>query len=148
MEVKPGLWDPQKCPFPLNRGVLSIEVTVTKIMWTFFRHQIFVSLEWRCPLNRGVPMERFHCSRDKQNRKSERKRKKILQGLGEKGLLSPVHIWVPRLFLLPRAIPRACFSHRSFRQEQTTGCSRSRCTIGSWGMSSCCGKGVSTVCKR
>ena len=85
MEVKPGLWDPQKCPFPLNRGVLSIEVTVTKIMWTFFRHHIFVSLEWRCPLNRGVPMERFHCSRDKQNRKNERKRKKAFRDWERKG---------------------------------------------------------------
>ena len=49
MEVKTGLWDPQKCPFPLNRGVLSIEVTDTKIMRTFFWDQLL------CPLNGGVP---------------------------------------------------------------------------------------------
>ena len=36
-------------PFPLNRGVPSIEVTDTKIMWTFLRDQIL------CPLNGDVP---------------------------------------------------------------------------------------------
>ena len=49
MEVKTVLWDPQNCPFPLNRGVLSIEVTDTKIMGTFFGDQLL------CPLNGGVP---------------------------------------------------------------------------------------------
>ena len=38
-----------KCPFPLNRGVHTIELTNTKIMRTFFRDQIL------CPLNGDVP---------------------------------------------------------------------------------------------
>ena len=45
-----------KCPFPLNRGVPSTEVTNTKIRWPFFRDQIL------CPLNGDVPKEGFHCS--------------------------------------------------------------------------------------
>ena len=36
-------------PFPLNRGVPSIEVSDTKIMWAFYRDQSL------CPLNEGVP---------------------------------------------------------------------------------------------
>ena len=39
----------KKCPFPLNRGVHSIEVTNTKTMGTFFRDLIL------CPLNGGIP---------------------------------------------------------------------------------------------
>ena len=50
----------KKCPFPLSRAVPSKEVINTKIMWAFFQDQI-LSPEWRCPLNRGVPNERFHC---------------------------------------------------------------------------------------
>ena len=42
-----GFGTQKKCPFALNRGVPSIEVTNTKIMWTFFRDR---SLR---PLNRG-----------------------------------------------------------------------------------------------
>ena len=38
----------EKCPFPLNRDIPSIEVTNTKIMWTYFWDQIL------CPPNRGV----------------------------------------------------------------------------------------------
>ena len=38
-----------RCPFRLNRCVPSIEVTDTKIKWTFFRDQIL------CPLIGGVP---------------------------------------------------------------------------------------------
>ena len=38
-----------------RKSVPSIEVTNTKIMSTFFRDQIL------CPLNGGVPKERFHC---------------------------------------------------------------------------------------
>ena len=41
--------NPQKCPFPLYRGVTSLELTNTMIMWTFFWRQIL------CPLNGGVP---------------------------------------------------------------------------------------------
>ena len=44
-----GFGTQKKCPFPLNRGVPSIKLTNTKIMWTFFQDQIL------CPLNRGVP---------------------------------------------------------------------------------------------
>ena len=51
----------KKCPFPLSRAVPSKEVINTKIMWAFFQDQI-LSPEWRCPLNRGVPIERFHCT--------------------------------------------------------------------------------------
>ena len=42
-----GFGTQKKCPFALNRGVPSIEVTNTKIMWTFFRDR---SLR---PLNKG-----------------------------------------------------------------------------------------------
>ena len=45
----------KNCPFSLNRGVPSIEVIDTKIMWKFFLEQIL------CLLNRVVPKERFHC---------------------------------------------------------------------------------------
>ena len=61
MELNPGFGTNTMCPFPLNRGVPSIEVTDTKAMWTFFQDKIVVCPEWRCPLNRGVPKERFHC---------------------------------------------------------------------------------------
>ena len=44
----PGFGTQKTCAFLLNRGVPSIEVTDTKIMWTFFRDQIL------CPLNGGV----------------------------------------------------------------------------------------------
>ena len=52
--LNPGLRG-EKCPFPLNRGVPSIEVIDTKIMRVFFHDQIL------CPLNGGVPKERLHC---------------------------------------------------------------------------------------
>ena len=58
--LKGHLRDQDKCP--LYRGVPSIEVTFIKIVGTFFSFgPKFVSLKWRCPLNRGVPKERFHC---------------------------------------------------------------------------------------
>ena len=63
MEVKPwGFGAQKKCPFPLNRGVRSKEVTNTKIIWRFCRDQIL------CPLNGGVPAwmqvsQRLHCTR-------------------------------------------------------------------------------------
>ena len=40
MEVKTDFQDPEKGPFPRNRGVLLIEVTDTKIMWKFFCEQL------------------------------------------------------------------------------------------------------------
>ena len=43
-----GFGTHKKCPFPLSRGVPSIEVTDSKIMSTFFLDQIL------CPLNGGV----------------------------------------------------------------------------------------------
>ena len=79
MEVKPGLWDPQNFPFPLNRG------NRYKDYGDIFLGPTFVSPEWRCPLNRGVLIRRFHCSRDKQNRKRERKRKKSFRVSRRKG---------------------------------------------------------------
>ena len=54
--LNPSFGTQNKCPFPLNRGVPSMEVTNTKIKWIFFRDQIL------CPLNGGVSKERFHCS--------------------------------------------------------------------------------------
>ena len=54
--LNPSFGTLNTCPFPLNRGVPSIEVTNTKIKWTFFWDQIL------CPLNGDVPKERFHCS--------------------------------------------------------------------------------------
>ena len=77
--VKPGFWDPKKCPFRLNRG------NRYKDYGNIFPEQNFVSREWRCPLNRGALMERFHCSQDKQNQKSERKRKKSFRDWQRKG---------------------------------------------------------------
>ena len=141
MEVKTGLWDPQKCPFPLNRG------NRYKDYENIFLGPTFVSPEWRCPLNRGVLMERFHCSRDKQNRKSERKIKNPSGSRGERAPLPSPRLSSSPVILLPRSIPRACFSYRSFWLEQTTDCSRSRCTIGSWEMSSYRER-ASTNCKR
>ena len=50
MEVKPGIWDSEKkCPFPLNRGVPSTDVTDKKIIRIFAQGQILL------PLSRGVP---------------------------------------------------------------------------------------------
>ena len=48
MEVKSRFRESEKCPSPLNRGV-SIEVTDTKLIWTFFLDQNL------CPFNGGVP---------------------------------------------------------------------------------------------
>ena len=45
-----GFGTHKKCPFPLNRGVPEKEVTITVVMWTFYRDQIL----W--PLNGGVPL--------------------------------------------------------------------------------------------
>ena len=45
------------CPFPLNRGVPSIEVIDTKIVGVFPGTN-FVSLEWKCPESTGVPKAR------------------------------------------------------------------------------------------
>ena len=59
--LNPSFGTKKTCAFPLNRGVPSIEVTGTKTMWMFIRDQIVVSPEWRCPLKRGVPKERFRC---------------------------------------------------------------------------------------
>ena len=56
-----GFGAQKQCPFLLNRGVPRTEVTNTKIMWTFFQDQILR----RCPLNRGVPKERFQCTINK-----------------------------------------------------------------------------------
>ena len=44
-----GFGTQNKCPYPVNRGVPSIEITGTKIMWAFFRDQIL------CPVNGEVP---------------------------------------------------------------------------------------------
>ena len=40
MEVKPGARGLEKCPFPLSRGVPSLEVTNTKILGPFIRGKI------------------------------------------------------------------------------------------------------------
>ena len=110
MEVKPGLWDPQNCPSPLNKG------NRYKDYGDIFLGPTFVSPEWRCPLNRGVLMESFHCSRDKQNRKRDGVREKNPSGSrGERAPLPSPRLSSSPVFLLPRAIPpRACFSYRSF----------------------------------
>ena len=54
-----GLGTQKRCPLALNRGISSLKVTDTKTMWAFFPGPNFVSTEWRCPLNRGVPKERL-----------------------------------------------------------------------------------------
>ena len=48
MEVKPGIWEPEKVSFPLNRNVPSMEATDTKITLNVnkFPGPNFVSPEW------------------------------------------------------------------------------------------------------
>ena len=48
----------QRSPFKIDIG--------TKIMRRFFRYQT-VSPDWKCPLYRGVPKERFRCSKTNLN---------------------------------------------------------------------------------
>ena len=48
----------QRSPFKIDKG--------TKIMRRFFRYQT-VSPDWKCPLYRGVPKERFRCSKTNLN---------------------------------------------------------------------------------
>ena len=46
-KLNPGFRTQKKCPFPLKRGsVPSIDITNTKIMWTFFGDQILCPLDW------------------------------------------------------------------------------------------------------
>ena len=60
MVSKPRFRDPEKVSFlqnrlcPFNRG------NKNKDYVNIFPGPNFVSPEWRCPLNRGVPEERFH----------------------------------------------------------------------------------------
>ena len=63
----PGFGTQKSCPFPLKRGVPSIAVTHSKIMWKFFPGPNFVSPELRCPMNRGFPKERFQCNHVQQS---------------------------------------------------------------------------------
>ena len=85
--LKPGFGIQKKCPFPLNRGVPSIELADTKNVRAavfFFcsgprlcllnrdnEYDVYVNIflgpnslfsERRCPLNGCVPKERFHCN--------------------------------------------------------------------------------------
>ena len=46
--LSPGFRTQRKCPFPLNRGVPSIEAINTKINVNIFPGPNFVSPEWRC----------------------------------------------------------------------------------------------------
>ena len=62
MEVKARFRGPESVPFPLNRGVPSTEVIDKTILYGCFSRTKFVSPEWGCPSNRGVPKERFHCN--------------------------------------------------------------------------------------
>ena len=55
-----GFGTQKKCPFPLNRAVPSISNRY-KNYGNTFPGPNFVSPEWRRPLHRGVPKERFHC---------------------------------------------------------------------------------------
>ena len=48
-KLNPGFGTQKKCFFPLNKSIPSVEVTNTKILWTFFRDQIL------SPLNGAVP---------------------------------------------------------------------------------------------
>ena len=51
----------KKCPFPLNRGVPSTELTDKKIMWIFARGQISHPLDGSVPwIDWGVLMKRFY----------------------------------------------------------------------------------------
>ena len=52
----------KKCPFPLNRGVPSTELTDKKIMWICARGQISSPLDGSVPwIDWGVLMKRFYC---------------------------------------------------------------------------------------
>ena len=51
--LNPGFRTKKTCPFPLNRGVPSIQVTDIKIMWTSFPDQIL------CPLYMGLSLKVF-----------------------------------------------------------------------------------------
>ena len=51
-----GFGTQKKCPFPFKRGGRYKDYV------NIFPGPNFVSLERRCPLNRGVPKERFHCN--------------------------------------------------------------------------------------
>ena len=59
MEVKPGIWEPEKCPFPLNRNVPSMEATDTKITLNVnkFPGPNFVSPEWGFPRGGAFTVE-------------------------------------------------------------------------------------------
>ena len=46
--LNPSFETQKKCPFPLNRGVLSIEVTEERLC-ELFPGTNLVSPEWRCP---------------------------------------------------------------------------------------------------
>ena len=53
--LKPSFRTQKKCPFPLNKGVPSIEYNKYKDYVNIFRDQIL------CPSNGAVSKERFHC---------------------------------------------------------------------------------------
>ena len=57
LRLNPGLGTHKKCPFLVNRGVPSVEVTNTKIHVNIFRRPYFVSPERKCLLNRKVLKE-------------------------------------------------------------------------------------------
>ena len=57
--LNPGFDTQKECPFHLNKGVPSIEVIDTKVIWVFFWDQSL------CPLNRGVPKVPDHISTSK-----------------------------------------------------------------------------------
>ena len=48
-KLNPGFGTQKKCFFPLNKSIPSVEVTNTKILWTFFRDQILSSLNGAVP---------------------------------------------------------------------------------------------------
>ena len=62
---------------PLKRGVPSIAVTHSKIMWKFFPGPNFVSPELRCPMNRGFPKERFQCNHVQQSARLTYRQQKV-----------------------------------------------------------------------
>ena len=64
MEVKFGFWDPQKVSLSLEKRCPLKRGNNYSGYVNILPGPNIVTPEWRCPFNRGVPKERFHCITD------------------------------------------------------------------------------------
>ena len=64
MEVKFGFWDPQKVSLSLEKRCPWKRGNNYSGYVNILPGPNIVTPEWRCPFNRGVPKERFHCITD------------------------------------------------------------------------------------